>query len=125
MKRRVGDGIRQRLPVLLRRRLDHAHDVIRPLQEPHLTSRRTPPYAGKLDDDPSQQNRYNDRGNDGQGKTPRNFEIDPSGSFLLVANQDTNNIVTFWINPDSGRLIPTDQTLRVPSPVCLKFMAAN
>jgi 6-phosphogluconolactonase len=60
-----------------------------------------------------------------QGKTPRNFEIDPSGSFLLVANQDTNNIVTFRINPDSGRLIPTDQTLHVPSPVCLKFMAAD
>lgn len=27
------------------------------------------------------------------GKTPRNFMIDPSGKYLLVANQATNNIV--------------------------------
>ncbi|MGD0793152.1 MAG: lactonase family protein [Terriglobales bacterium] len=58
-----------------------------------------------------------------QGKTPRNFEIDPTGKLLFVANQDTNNIVVFRIDPTSGRLTPTGQTLRVPSPVCLKFMA--
>jgi 6-phosphogluconolactonase len=60
-----------------------------------------------------------------QGKTPRNFEIDPTGKFLFVANQDTNNIVVFRIDPNSGRLTPTGQTLRAPSPVCLKFMAAE
>ena len=60
-----------------------------------------------------------------QGKTPRNFEIDPAGKFLFVANQDTNNIVIFRIDPNSGRLTPTGQTLHVPSPVCLKFMAAE
>lgn len=60
-----------------------------------------------------------------QGKTPRNFEIDPTGSFLFVANQDTNNIVVFRIDPNSGRLTPTGQTLHVPSPVCLKFMAVE
>ena len=58
-----------------------------------------------------------------QGKTPRNFEIDPTGKLLFVANQDTNNIVVFRIGPNSGRLIPSGQTLHVPSPVCLKFMA--
>jgi 6-phosphogluconolactonase len=58
-----------------------------------------------------------------QGKTPRNFEIDPTGKLLFVANQDTNNIVVFRIDPNSGRLTPTGQTLHVPSPVCLKFMA--
>jgi 6-phosphogluconolactonase len=42
-----------------------------------------------------------------------------------VANQDTNNIVVFRIDPNSGRLTPIGQTLHVPSPVCLKFMAAN
>jgi 6-phosphogluconolactonase len=58
-----------------------------------------------------------------QGKTPRNFEIDPTGKFLFVANQDTNNIVVLRVDPNSGRLTPTGQTLHVPSPVCLKFMA--
>jgi 6-phosphogluconolactonase len=60
-----------------------------------------------------------------QGKTPRNFEIDPTGSLLFVANQDTSNIVVFRIDPNSGRLTPTGQTLHVPSPVCLKFMAVE
>jgi 6-phosphogluconolactonase len=60
-----------------------------------------------------------------QGKTPRNFEIDPTGKFLFVANQETNNIVIFRIDPNSGRLTPTGQTLHVPSPVCLKFMASE
>jgi len=58
-----------------------------------------------------------------QGRTPRNFEIDPTGKLLFVANQDTNNIVVLRIDPNSGRLTPTGQTLHVPSPVCLKFMA--
>jgi len=60
-----------------------------------------------------------------QGKTPRNFEIDPTGKFLFLANQDTNNVVVFRIDPNSGRLTPTGQTLHVPSPVCLKFVAAD
>ena len=58
-----------------------------------------------------------------QGKTPRNFEIDPTGKLLLVANQDSNNIVVFRIDPSSGKLTPTGQTLTVPAPVCLKFVA--
>jgi 6-phosphogluconolactonase len=60
-----------------------------------------------------------------QGKTPRNFEIDPTGKLLFIANQDTNNIVVFRIDPNDGRLTSTGQTLHAPSPVCLKFMAAE
>ena len=32
------------------------------------------------------------------GETPRNFAIDPSGTNMLVANQDTGNILAFRIN---------------------------
>ena len=60
-----------------------------------------------------------------QGKTPRNFEIDPTGKFLFVANQNTNNIAVFQIDPNSGRLTATKQAVHVPSPVCLKFMAVE
>jgi 6-phosphogluconolactonase len=60
-----------------------------------------------------------------QGKAPRNFEIDPTGKFLFVGNQESNNIVVFRIDPNSGRLTPTGQTLHVPSPVSLKFMAVE
>ena len=60
-----------------------------------------------------------------QGKTPRNFEIDPTGKLLLVANQESDTIVVFRIDPGSGKLTPTGQTLRVPAPVCLKFVAVK
>jgi len=54
-----------------------------------------------------------------QGKTPRNFMIDPTGHWLLVANQGSNNIVIFSIDPKTGLLKPTGRQLNVPAPVCL------
>jgi 6-phosphogluconolactonase len=60
-----------------------------------------------------------------QGKTPRNFEIDPTGTRLFVANQDSGTVVVFKIDLNSGRLSPTGQVLKVPSPVCLRFMPAD
>lgn len=56
------------------------------------------------------------------GKHPRNFIIDPSGRFLLVANRDTDNIVVFKINPQTGLLKDTGKQLHVPNPVCLKLL---
>ncbi|MGC1636025.1 MAG: beta-propeller fold lactonase family protein, partial [Candidatus Acidiferrales bacterium] len=50
------------------------------------------------------------------GRTPRNFAIDPSGQWLVAANQDSNNIVTFRINTKSGRLTPAGQSIEVNSP---------
>jgi 6-phosphogluconolactonase len=60
-----------------------------------------------------------------QGKTPRNFAIDPTGAYLLAANQDTNNIVVFRIDRNTGRLTPTGDDLKTPSPVCLLFVPAQ
>ncbi len=56
------------------------------------------------------------------GAYPRNFGIDPTGTFLLVANRDTNNITTFLIDQDSGLLSPNGQVTNVPQPVCVRFM---
>ncbi len=60
-----------------------------------------------------------------QGKSPRNFAIDPTGGWLLAANQDTNNIVVFKIDPATGKLTPTGQQLEVGSPVCVTFVQAK
>jgi 6-phosphogluconolactonase len=60
-----------------------------------------------------------------QGKTPRNFGIDPSGQYLLAANQDSGTVVVFRISPQSGHLTPTGQVVEVPSPVCVKFLQVN
>jgi len=57
-----------------------------------------------------------------QGKTPRNFAIDPTGAYLLAANQDSNNIVIFRIDQKTGRLTPTGEDLKTPSPVCVIFL---
>lgn len=60
-----------------------------------------------------------------KGKTPRNFVIDPSGRYLLAANQESNNIVVFRIDGKSGRLSETGQVIEVPSPVCIVFVPAE
>jgi 6-phosphogluconolactonase len=57
-----------------------------------------------------------------KGKTPRNFIIDPTGKFLIVANQDSGNVVTFRINQETGMLEDTNTEIKIPSPVCLKFL---
>jgi len=57
-----------------------------------------------------------------QGKWPRNFGIDPTGACLLAANQRSDNVVVFRIDPKTGRLTPTGQVLAVASPVCVLFV---
>lgn len=59
------------------------------------------------------------------GKTPRHFAIDPTGNYLLAENQESNNIVVFHIDAATGTLNPTGQTVDVPSPVCVTFVAAR
>jgi 6-phosphogluconolactonase len=56
------------------------------------------------------------------GKTPRNFAIDPSGKWLLAANQDSNDLVTFRINAESGRLTPAGKSVEVKSPTMVNFV---
>jgi len=58
-----------------------------------------------------------------RGDWPRNFSLDPTGRWLLVANQKSGSVVVFARDQESGRLTPTAQRLAVPSPVCLRFHA--
>ncbi len=55
------------------------------------------------------------------GKTPRNFVIDPSGNFLLAANQNSDSIIIFKRDHKTGLLRPTGKKISIESPVCLKF----
>lgn len=57
------------------------------------------------------------------GKGPRNFAIDPTGNFLLVANQNTNNIFVFKRNKETGLLTPTGESIVAEGPACLKFFS--
>ena len=57
-----------------------------------------------------------------QGKTPRNFGIDPSGKFLIAANQSSDNVVVLKINQNTGSLDPTGHQIKVPAAVCIRFL---
>jgi 6-phosphogluconolactonase len=56
------------------------------------------------------------------GKTPRNFMIDPTGNYVLVANQSSDNIVIMKRNKQTGALTPTGDEIKVAIPVCLKMI---
>ncbi len=55
------------------------------------------------------------------GKGPRNFNIDPTGNFLLVGHHYSNNIVIFKRDLKTGLLSDTGKKIELCSPVCLVF----
>ncbi|HEA22958.1 hypothetical protein LCGC14_1414130 [marine sediment metagenome] len=55
------------------------------------------------------------------GRGPRNFSVYPTGNFLLVGNSDSDENVVFKRNK-AKRLTYTTETIKVGSPVCLKFV---
>lgn len=55
-----------------------------------------------------------------KGAIPRNFAVSNDGSFLLAANQDTDNISVFKFDEKSGTLDFISEH-KVPTPVCIKF----
>ena len=59
------------------------------------------------------------------GKTPRNFNFDPTGNFLLVGNQASDEIVIFRRDLKTGLLSDTKKRIAVGKPVCLKWAAVE
>ena len=57
-----------------------------------------------------------------EGDHPREFAIDPSGKYLLVANQKSNQIVVMHRDPRTGQLGETLQKFDQPAPSDLKFL---
>ncbi|MBC7771405.1 MAG: lactonase family protein [Pyrinomonadaceae bacterium] len=57
------------------------------------------------------------------GKTPRNFGIDPTGQFILAANQGSHDVHVFRVNWETGLLTATGSSIKVGSPVCVRFVA--
>jgi 6-phosphogluconolactonase len=56
------------------------------------------------------------------GKTPRNFNVDPTGQWVLAANQGSNSVVVFQVDQATGQLTPNGQTQTVGAPVCIRFV---
>ena len=55
------------------------------------------------------------------GSEPRGFAIDPSGKFLVSANQSSNNLVSYLIEPGMSHLSRFGDEVQVSMPVCVKF----
>lgn len=55
------------------------------------------------------------------GQVPRNFNIDPSGRFLICAHQNSPKIVPFAIDQQTGTLTPTGQIVEVANAICIQF----
>ena len=60
-----------------------------------------------------------------RGQHPRNFTIDPSGHFLLVANQFTGNIVVFKRDRETGMLSFTGTEVKAAGASCLVIKNYN
>jgi 6-phosphogluconolactonase len=59
------------------------------------------------------------------GKHPRNFMVENNDNFVVVANQNTNDIVFFKRNKSTGKLTPTDLKINIGKPSCLKLINAK
>ncbi|TDX11598.1 6-phosphogluconolactonase [Flavobacterium sp. S87F.05.LMB.W.Kidney.N] len=55
------------------------------------------------------------------GKGPRDFAIDPTGNYLLVGHQYTNDIIIFKRNKTTGKITDTGKRIELCSPVGLVF----
>ncbi|MGV2099838.1 lactonase family protein [Rhizobium sp. 21-4511-3d] len=58
------------------------------------------------------------------GRTPRNLAIAPQGSHLLCANQDGDVVSIFARDPETGALVDSGKTIRIGTPMCLRFARA-
>jgi 6-phosphogluconolactonase len=56
------------------------------------------------------------------GNTPRHFGIQPSAEHLVIANQDTDQLLASRIDAGNGRLKPSGLFAECPSPACAKFV---
>ena len=55
------------------------------------------------------------------GKTPRHIALSPSNRWLLVANQDSNNISVFARDAKTGKLADSGKNFPLATPQCLVF----
>jgi 6-phosphogluconolactonase len=59
------------------------------------------------------------------GETPRNFEFDPSGQWMIVTNHGSNNAVVFKIELATGMLTQQGLPVDVPYPFSPRFLTSG
>jgi 6-phosphogluconolactonase len=61
----------------------------------------------------------------GDIKEPRNFNIDPSGKWMLIASQNGDKVGVWELDPKTGLGKETGHTVAVGKPVCVTFVPAK
>ena len=56
------------------------------------------------------------------GSAPRHFGLHPSGKWMLAGNQSAETLVTYSIDPETGKLTQQGEPLSLRSPVCMVFV---
>ncbi len=56
------------------------------------------------------------------GKIPRNFALDPTERWMLVANQQSSNISVFARDPKTGELANEGKAFAAATPMCIVFV---
>ncbi len=59
-----------------------------------------------------------------RGQTPRNFALTPNEHYIVIANQDSNNLVCYERSKTSGKLKYLSE-IHCPKPVCILFKDNN
>ena len=55
------------------------------------------------------------------GKIPRNFVLDPTERWMLVANQGSSVISVFARDPETGALAEKGKSIAAEKPMCILF----
>jgi len=55
-----------------------------------------------------------------------NFSLDPTGLWLFAANQNSDSVAIYRVDPNTGRLTPSGELLKdAPEPSDVLFVAAK
>ena len=54
--------------------------------------------------------------------TPRDFNFDPSGKFMVVGNQKTSDLTVYKVDPKTGQLDFLSKSISLKDPICFQFL---
>ena len=59
------------------------------------------------------------------GGGPRDFALDPTGAYLLVAANESDAINVYSVHPRSGQLRPVRASGKIVAPTCVVIVPVN